>query len=449
MSSTPGNTDGPRPAAARSRSRKLGHGPTRAAALVVVDSMMIGRIIARSIAKLAGYEVEVACSREQAVTLLERGGWTAAVVDLELADSAPGEVVDVAIAAGVPTIVLTGSYDEETRSAILQRPVVDYFVKGDGSFTALNDALDRLRINPAVKILVVDDSTAFRLLSKRLLEIHRFDVLEAVDGSDALTVVDANPDVTLVITDYEMPHMNGVELVGNLRQRRGRAELAIIGVSALGDRALPARYLKHGADDFLTKPFEKEEFYCRVYRSVTNVEQIRRITRAAYTDQLTQLSNRLHFFSNAPAALADARAANTPFAVAMVDIDFFKKINDTYGHAGGDVALQHLARILTEELDGADMVARFGGEEFCITARGASQAELAAMFEGLRARVEAAAIEFEGQVIKFTLSIGVAVETSAQIDDMINRADQCLYQAKESGRNRVIFAAVADPSGEQ
>ncbi len=430
-----------RPLAARGAMRLRGAPPPPPAQVLLVEgSATIGRFVARSIAGLPSCQVEVAASREELVDRLrfDPGRFTAAVVDFELGASGPGELVDLTLDAGLPTIVLAGQYDDETRRSILDRPVVDYFVKGGKNLAALNEAIDRLRINPNVKILVVDDSNAFRMLSKRLLEIHRFSVLEARDGVEALEVAEADPEILLVITDYEMPRMNGVDLVSNLRAQRGRDRLAIIGVSALGDRALPARYLKHGADDFLTKPFEKEEFYCRVYRSVTNIEQLQRITRAAYTDQLTQLSNRLHFFSLAPDVRERALATRSPVSIAMLDIDHFKRINDTYGHAGGDVALQHLARLLGEQLAEADLVSRFGGEEFCVLCTGFDHDRAVSLFERLRAAVEASSVEFEGRTIRFTLSIGVATRSDGGLDVDINRADELLYQAKEGGRNRVV-----------
>ncbi len=415
--------------------------PPEATALLVEESSIIARMLKKSISTLPGYRVEIASSRAEAVELFadspER--FTAAVVDLELPDAQTGEVVDLTLEAGIATIVLTGNYDEETRARILEKRVVDYFLKGDQSLAGLNDTLDRLRTNPDVEILVVDDSSAFRLMCRRLLETHRFTVREAGDGAEALEVLEAAPGITAVITDYEMPRMNGIELVSALRDRKPREDLAIIGVSALGDRYLPAKYLKHGADDFLTKPFESEEFYCRVYRSVTNIEQIQRITRAAYTDQLTDLPNRLQFFTFAPPLFEKAVHDGTPFALAMLDIDYFKRINDTFGHAAGDAALQHLARLLETNLEQSDIVARFGGEEFCVLSVGPADKAVSNKFERLRRAVEHSQVVFEGETIRFTLSMGVAIQAREHLDAVINRADEFLYQAKESGRNRVLI----------
>jgi len=418
--------------------------PAPAQVLLVEGSATIGRFVARSIAGLPNCQVEVVASREGLVDQLQAdpGRFTVAVVDFELGASGPGELVDLTLEAGVPTIVLAGQYDDQTRRAILDRPVVDYFVKGGKNLAALNEAIDRLRINPNVKILVVDDSNAFRMLSKRMLEIHRFSVLEARDGVEALEVLEGEPEILMVITDYEMPRMNGVELVSNLRAQRGRDRLAIIGVSALGDRALPARYLKHGADDFLTKPFEKEEFYCRVYRSVTNIEQLQRITRAAYTDQLTQLSNRLHFFSLAPELRQRALAAGRPVTIAMVDIDHFKRINDGLGHPVGDRVLEAVADVLRTGVRSPDMVARLGGEEFGVLLPASSMADGLQVAERLRQAVAAMHLPFFPSGLSLHVSIGVSsVEPDAPVPadprHLTSAADRALYRAKNEGRNRV------------
>jgi diguanylate cyclase (GGDEF)-like protein len=442
----------PGPPAARASTRPAApvvQQQTDGTVLLVEDSPFLAKLVSKNITDGSGYAVEVASSYEETSKIINQGSsaFAAAVVDLDLPDSPGGKIVDLSLNAGVPTLVLTGTYDEETRKQVLEKNVVDYYIKEERSLAALNETLHRLRVNPGVKILVVDDSTSFRMLIRRLLDTHRFPVLEATDGVQALEVLDANPDVTLVITDYEMPRMDGIELVSNIRDRHGRDEVAIIGVSSLGSGTLSARYLKFGADDFLTKPFQKEEFYCRVYRSVITIEHMREIKRAAFTDQLTGLHNRLYFFHTAPDLYARAVENGTPFAVAMIDIDFFKRINDTYGHAGGDVALQHLAELLTDNLSEADVIARFGGEEFCILAVGLEGNAVFKTFEHLRKVVEASSLEFEGQTIRFTLSIGVSVQSADSLDSVINRADESLYRAKESGRNRVIIEDQAADGG--
>ena len=435
--------------AARSHNRATPdrRAPAGSAVLLVEDSPLIARLVAGSIESALPYEVVVAGNYDEAKRVLEEDAASlhAAVVCLSLPGAPNGEIVELATGVGTPTIVLTGAYDEETRERVLAQPVVDYFIKEERSLRALNFILERLSVNRGVEILLVDDSPTQRSYIRQLLAAHHFRVHEASDGVEALRVIHDHPGVSLVITDYQMPRMDGIELVANLRSRRSHQDLAIIGLSSTGIGALSARYLKHGADDFLGKPFEKEEFYCRIYRSLVNLQQISEIKRSAYRDPLTGLSNRLGFFSTAPGRFADAVGAKRHLALGMIDIDNFKHINDTYGHAAGDAALRHLARVLRGTLPNSVLTGRIGGEEFCCLAIDAAPHEADDLFEELRAAVEGSSIQYDGVTIRFTVSIGVALFDHTHLDDSINRADHLLYDAKRAGRNRVVLEPQAAP----
>lgn len=361
----------------------------------------------------------------------------AVLVDFdELASDVADEMVALSIAAAMPTLVWASCWDVELRERLQVQGIVDYYLE-DGGIAEVLGMLERLQRNPLTKVLVVDDSRLFRRAVSKLLLAHRFTVLEAVDGLDGLRVLQAEPELRLVLTDYEMPGLDGVELVRRMRALRGRDELAIIGLSTVGGTLTP-QFLKHGADDFLSKPFEREEFYCRIYRSLETVEHIQAIQRAAFTDQLTGLANRLAFFRRAPLLHGAALDQGQNLSVAMIDIDHFKAINDTYGHAGGDVALRSMARLLEAELSAFEVCARFGGEEFCVVAAEASWQEAQAQLETLRRAVEASSVIYEGQTIRFTISIGAVGTLLPRLDAMINRADELLYRAKEGGRNRLV-----------
>jgi diguanylate cyclase (GGDEF)-like protein len=213
----------------------------------------------------------------------------------------------------------------------------------------------------------------------------------------------------------------------------------VIGLSTEGTHSLSARFLKLGANDFLPKPFLREEFFCRVLQNLDILDYIESIRDAAYRDFLTGLRNRKFFFEHcARAHDAAALPGGGPLAVAMLDVDHFKRVNDTYGHDGGDAALKHLAALLQEHLPEADTVARFGGEEFCALVPGVDRAGATAIFERLRRAVEAAPVTHAGAEIRFTISIGLALQPRATLAARVSRADELLYQAKESGRNRVI-----------
>ncbi|MFV0423061.1 response regulator [Oleidesulfovibrio sp.] len=254
--------------------------------LLVEDSPVQTRIIQNHIETLTPFKVITAATLEETGALLEEhknlagqnpeAGLFIAVVDLNLPDAPDGEAADKCIASGVPSIVLTASFDESVRARFFDRNVVDYFLKGSvRDMDPMVAALIRVFHNQFVRALVVDDSRTARHQMAHLLEVQQFQVLQAEDGKQALEIIEAEGNIGLVITDDNMPRMTGVELVSELRQRYRPDEMGLIGVSAAGSGPLTARFLKNGASDFLTKPFEVEEFYWRVNQTMEKLDMMR------------------------------------------------------------------------------------------------------------------------------------------------------------------------------
>lgn len=362
----------------------------------------------------------------------------AAVADLNLPDAANGEVVDFLIDQDIPVIVLTGNMSDETREAMLRRNIVDYVVKqNQGEIAHVATLLKRLWLNRGIDVLVVDDSNSLRGYIEHLLRSQCLRVVSAGDGAEALALLDEHPGIRLVITDYNMPGMDGDELISRIRERFSRSELPIIGLSTHGSAPVSVRLLKSGANDFISRPFLNEEFLCRVSQNIELSEHLRTIRDAANKDYLTGLYNRRYFFEMGEKLFANARRNDIPASVAMLDIDFFKKVNDTYGHAAGDRAIKHVAAILSKQLREADLLARFGGEEFCVLGLKLDAGNVAEVFERVRANVENGAVSYEGHDIRFTISIGICANNSMPLKAMIDAADEALYKSKQSGRNRV------------
>ncbi|MBP6809007.1 MAG: diguanylate cyclase, partial [Chromatiaceae bacterium] len=324
---------------------------------------------------------------------------------------------------------------------MLAKNVVDYLVKA--SVHEIEHAahlVRRIRRNREVQVLVVDDSRAYRQYIGELLSLQHLRVLYAENGREALAVMDREPGISLVVTDYNMPELDGLGLITALRQRRGRDDLAIIGVSDTNQPSLPARLLKTGANDFITKPFLVEEFYCRVTQNLDLVEQIRAIRESAVRDYLTGLYNRRHLFEAGEALYSQARRARTSLAAVMLDIDHFKRVNDTYGHLAGDRVLKEIAGVLAKGLRRADLIGRYGGEEFCILLPGIERDALLAKLESLRDRVARTPIAHGAEQLSVTISLGANLEPAETLQALIDRADAALYQAKEGGRNRAVMA---------
>jgi len=410
--------------------------------LLVDDSQAISRLLRARCQELAGVESEMAGSLAETRALLASGArrFFVAVVDLNLPDSREGEAIDLVRAHDIPVIVLTAHYDEAIRARMLTKEVVDYLLKSSlHEIDHVATLVRRIHRNRDVKVLVVDDSSSFRAYLVRLLELHRLQVIEAANGREALAVMQSDPGVDLVITDYNMPEMDGLALIGALRQRHPRSELAIIGLSEHGTQALSARLLKNGANDCIAKPFLVEEFYCRVIQNIEQIELVRAIRDSAVRDYLTGLYNRRHFFETGETLYAGAKRRQITLAAVMLDIDHFKRVNDTYGHLAGDRVIKQVASLLACGVRQADLLGRYGGEEFCILLTGIDQASLAMTLERLRSTVASTPIEHEDQSLSVTISLGATLALGDSLQAMINRADACLYRAKQGGRDRFVI----------
>jgi diguanylate cyclase (GGDEF)-like protein len=409
--------------------------------LIIEDSTTMAQVASNLVKSELGYVTTITASLAETQQLLAMGGerFLAALVDLTLPDSSDGEIVDYVISMGIPAIVITASFDEKRREAILKKHIVDYVIKDNrNAYNYVIRLLARLDRNRQIKALVVDDSSTARNMIRVLLLHHNFQVLVAEDGADALRVLKQNPDVKLVITDYNMPEMDGFALTAKIRQQYPRDGIAIIGLSAQGSGEMSARFLKNGANDFLTKPFSQEEFYCRVMQNVETIEHIETIRDAANRDYLTSLYNRRYFFEVGSGLFNDAKRGGGHLVVAMMDVDFFKKVNDNYGHDGGDVVLKHMA-VLINEAFAAHLPARFGGEEFAVMFQGLDADEVDELLNDFRRRVEGTSVPFGDQQIRFTLSIGYTDKLGNSVDDALALADAGLYAAKEGGRNQVVY----------
>lgn len=412
--------------------------------LVVEDSKMFTRILTSSIEAGTEFSVVVAETYADLIALVEAGrhDFFAGLLDLNLPDAPDGEVIDYALAHGIPSIVFTGKFDDDLRDRLLSKGIVDYVLKeGPANIDYVISLLKQLNRNANIKVLVVDDSTTARLHVQKLLNIYRFVVLEAENGEQALDVLDKHKDVCLIITDFNMPKMDGFELTKRVRGLYSKQDMAIIGMSTYGNNLLSARFLKIGGSDFINKPFLEEEFFCRINQNLDLLQYIKDLRLVASRDFLTGLYNRQHFFDVGEKLFNRARKAQKAPVVALTDIDFFKTINDTYGHDVGDVVLKKIGAILKASFRVTDLVARYGGEEFCFLLPNIGPAQAAAIFEEIRGKIAAENLILpSGEIINITASIGVCTTLERSLEEALSKADKMLYEAKRDGRNKVMLS---------
>jgi diguanylate cyclase (GGDEF)-like protein len=305
-------------------------------------------------------------------------------------------------------------------------------------------------MNSAATILIVDDSLVIRAVVRGWLEEQGYQVVEADDGVAGVErCLALLPDVVLL--DIELPRLNGHEVLARLKAEPTVKDIPVVFLTKRNGMDDVLRGLTEGAHDFLSKPFDPSELVARVGAAVRvkklqdelhrrNVE----LDMLSRTDMLTGLFNRRHMDEQLRAAIKTARRHGQEIGLLLLDVDHFKTVNDTYGHAGGDAVLRELARRIKGELRAGDVAGRWGGEEFLVLL---PQVGLDGAIEaGERVRTVVAARPFDaaGQVINVTVSGGCSAGLGPSAEELVHQADTGLYRAKDGGRNRIVAAFGAD-----
>ena len=297
-------------------------------------------------------------------------------------------------------------------------------------------------------VLVIDDSAAIReQVVRTLRDVDLFDhYKEARDGLEGFkALIESKAD--LVICDVDMPRMDGFKFLQLVASRPDLQGLPIIMLTGMMDFNSKIRGLEQGASDYLTKPFDSGELVARVkvqlkIKSLQDElkkanEQLKRLTNI---DHLTNLFNRRYLSEILEAEFFRARRNRENLSLVIIDIDYFKNVNDTYGHQNGDVVLAMVAGLAQQQLRAYDSAARYGGEEFVLVFPGTSLQGGEMVAERLRQAVLELSFPEPMEHLTLTVSAGVATYPSPcvdSIDSLFRQADEALYRAKQNGRNRV------------
>ncbi|WP_457743691.1 diguanylate cyclase [Sulfurimonas sp.] len=413
--------------------------------LLVEDNKTLSKLITRYIQQKIEIKVDVAYSMSEAKLFLARYNYFVTILDINLPDAPNGEIITYALKKGNRIIVMSSTINKEFRKNMLQNNIIDYIPKTQAHEINFIDnitrTIQRIQKNQNHEILVVDDSMVFRRQMKDMLENLYFKVITVAHGEEALGMLKENPNISLVLTDYNMPVMDGLELTIEIRKEYSKDQLSIVALSGSGDDEISALFLKNGANDYITKPFSKEEFSCRVNNAIEALENIQLITQYANRDYLTGLYNRRYFYNHMNEYLENINDTDEKLSIAMIDIDHFKKVNDTYGHDVGDGVIVQLSDILRSLVKASDIVARFGGEEFCVVLKNVKKETAIEILERIRIEIETVSYRVDNEkTLQFTISIGATMYSKEEdLEENISRADMMLYKAKNSGRNRLIF----------
>ncbi len=405
--------------------------------LLVEDNKSLSKLIKRKMQNNPKFEIIQSYSYDQTNALLEdNDDYFIALLDLNLPDAPDGEVVDLVLSYNIPSIILTATIDETIRENILKKDnVIDYVYKSNiEDVNYIFSQIERLYKNRDTKLMIVDDSQMVRKHIKNILQKHMFKILVAAHGEEALNYLETNKDVKLILTDYNMPVIDGIELTKRIREKYSKQDTIIISLTNSNEHLISAKFLKLGANDFITKPFSNEELICRINNTLEAKEAMEKLSITANYDFLTNLYNRRYFFNR----INDFIKKYKNYVIAMIDIDNFKMINDTYGHDIGDIVLKHLATTLKNNTKGSDIVARFGGEEFCIALSNVNEKNAVSFFVKLQNLISKEKVTIKNDTIKYTISIGITIKDKKEdIEVLLKEADEALYKAKNNGKNRV------------
>ena len=295
------------------------------------------------------------------------------------------------------------------------------------------------------RILVVDDQDTNRVLLRGVLSRRGYKVTTAASGEEALAIIEGGlPD--LVLLDIFMPKVSGLDVIEKLRQGDKTAALPVILVSALADTQHVVAGLERGANDYITKPFVTPVLLARVAALLRSAALVKRLevqtellAKLAAIDELTGLYNRRTLFQALETERSRSVRYRRPLSVAMIDLDHFKRINEEYGHTGGDDVLREFGARLIEWLRTMDIACRYGGEEFCAILPETNLEGGLVAAQRIRRLVESHTFTIGTTQARLTVSIGVSgwSPPADDVPDLLNEADIALLEAKRSGRNRI------------
>jgi two-component system, cell cycle response regulator len=300
------------------------------------------------------------------------------------------------------------------------------------------------------RILIAEDDPVSRRLLEAFLLKWEYQVVAAVDGLDALKILEGPDAPPLAVLDWMMPGLDGPEVCKRVREHLDRPYVYILLLTARSQKDDLLRGLESGADDYLTKPFDAQELRARLHvgRRILDLQNSLIVAREelryrATRDMLTGIANRGVVLEVIAREHSRQLRDNSSFGIILLDLDHFKSINDTHGHLVGDAVLKEASRRMTTCVRPYDTVGRYGGEEFLVVAPSCDRAGIAAIAERIHQSVSASPVDTDDGPVSITVSCGIAVSRATYPLDpkqLLQSADSALYQAKDLGRNRTEFA---------
>jgi two-component system, cell cycle response regulator len=287
-------------------------------------------------------------------------------------------------------------------------------------------------------IQIIDDDVSMLILLKEALEAKGWMVITNTEPEKAVSqYYDLQPDCLVI--DVDLPAKNGFQLLEDIQQHNNKQFIPKVITSIQNDRKTRMDAYEMGADDFIEKPIDIEEFIVRINRQLQR-KQI--FDQSVLIDELTQVYNRRFLFDLLERSIKDYERSGIPFSVSLLDLDYFKNINDSYGHLTGDKVLETFASYLKEHIRSTDIVFRYGGEEFVILFPRTNAEEAKEVVKRILNEFSKISFKENGQTFNISFSAGIYMVDNPEEGglEILKKADQALYEAKDQGRARVESA---------
>lgn len=417
---------------------------------LVIDSTRLFQNMIKEIMKSVGMDCSIYSSGKDALEA-EHSEYTFIIVSRTLEDVS-GDIFLKRFAVqhnlgNAFTIMLTSDHIEENELNDIASDYSKVLSKKDISSLAqiVRNAINSQALKLDANILLIEDSQSIADLVLSLFQENNSNIQHVTQISDMKSVFD-NQEFDLVITDYYLHgDETGDDVINYVREFNcvDRSKTPILVISGESNQQKRTAFLKNGANDFILKPYDNDELLVRSSNLISNnrvlkksKQQQQQLMKLALTDHLTGLYNRHILNDIGPKYINNAQRQNIPLSLFVIDLDHFKKVNDTHGHAKGDSVLQAVAAVLQGSCRTEDIVVRFGGEEFIMMLSNCDIEEACKKAEKLRYDIE----NCNPSDLKITTSIGATqLGDKDDFDSFFNRADKAVYKAKEGGRNKVII----------
>ncbi|BBP42859.1 diguanylate cyclase [Thiosulfativibrio zosterae] len=403
--------------------------------LIIEDQLSIAMLLNAKLVEVCDYPILLLKSlAEVEEVLASEFVPIIALCDLTLPDAPHGETVKVLRKHKVTTIVLTGRYDNATRERMLNEMVADYVIKnGPAAIQYVVSTVLKLIQNSQRTVWILSPliHNTQKLIGMLRVQRYKIKVFETYALVKEMLLTEL-PDLLVLESIEQLKEMPPLNFVEQVRGQYSANELPILACEPSENIFFAIHLMKYGVNDFFNANFTAEELYVRVHQNILQSESYRKIQAISQTDSLTGLHNRRYFFDQGGVQLNSYLQMGASKFLLMCDIDHFKKVNDTYGHQVGDNAIVFVAQLIKEVFNDC-LVARFGGEEYCVFG-GLTQEDVQLRAETLREKVEQESKSHTS--VAFTLSLGVAFEFET-LDAGVGFADHALYASKSNGRNLV------------